>query len=473
MDTSIQRMFRKLTMQPQIFTKSKLRYCKEMTYICLTISMPILAVVTYANFAAGSSMPGSFNSETGVNDHISESNNDSLPRTIMLDPDSLARTKQIFIKQNDSNVNEFLKKIIVEADSILSEKPTSVMEKNQTAPSDNKHDFYSLAAYEWPNPDTPDGLPYVSRDGKVNPEIYTISDRTNLNKMIQRVKTLAIANYFTDNSTYSAKAQELLRVWFLDKDTHMNPNLDYAEIEKGKGRLNPSGIMEGVDLPELTDAIGLLQLSPNWSKEVQVGMNEWFNNYLDWLLSSHSGKIEGKRMNNHGTYYNIQVSWIALYLNKTDFTKQLLGSMMQDISSAPYEDVSKLIVARINPDGSQPFELERATSLHYSMYNLLGLFQLASIGDRLGIDLWNYEVHGAGLKKALDFTLPYALDKIPWPYKQIQPTEKAELAKLSCQAIQHYRGNPLYAEAYRSVDTGELTPDINYVICDRLLKNAS
>ena len=178
-------------------------------------------------------------------------------------------------------------------------------------------------------------------------------------------------------------------------------------------------------------------------------------------------------MNNHGTYYNIQVAWIALYLNKTDFTKQLLGSMTQDISSAPYEDISKLIVARINPDGSQPFELERTTSLHYSMYNLLGLFQLASIGDRLGIDLWNYEVHGAGLKKALDFILPYALDKIPWPYKQIQPTVKAELAKLSCQAMQHYQGNPLYAEAYRSVDTGELTPDINYVICDRLLKNAS
>ena len=163
------------------------------------------------------------------------------------------------MRKNDSTTNEFLESVIAKANSFLPEKPRSVVEKPQLPPSGNNHDFYSLAAYEWPNPDTPNGLPYVSRDGKVNPEIYTISDRTNLNQMIQRVKILAIANYFTDNSTYSLKAQELLQVWFLDKDTYMNPNLNYAEIEKGKGRLNPSGIMEGVDLPELTDAIGLLR----------------------------------------------------------------------------------------------------------------------------------------------------------------------------------------------------------------------
>ena len=437
------------------------------------ISIAILMPMINEYITTAWSVPISFDGESVVNSRDSESDLDPLSRTVMLDPDSLVRMKEIFKEQNDSYVNEFVHDMVLEANSILSEKPTSVMEKNQTAPSGNKHDFYSLAFYEWPNPDTPDGLPYVSRDGKVNPEVYTISDRTNLNKMIERVKTLTIANYFTDNSTYSLKAKELLQVWFLDKETHMNPNLDYAEIEKGKGRLNPSGIMEGVDLPELTDAIRLLELSPEWSKEVSTGMEEWFNDYFNWLLSSHSGKFEGKRMNNHGTYYNVQVAWIGLFLNKTDFTKDLLESMMQDISSAPYEDISKLIVVRINPDGSQPFELERTTSLHYSMYNLLGLFQLAKIGNKIGIDMWNYEVRGAGLKKALDFILPYALDKSTWPYQQIQPLIKAELAKLSCQAIQNYPENPLYSEAFRSVDTGELTPDINYVICDRLVKNAS
>lgn len=202
-------------------------------------------------------------------------------------------------------------------------------------------------------------------------------------------------------------------------------------------------------------------------------MEEWFSKYLDWLLTSDSGKAEGNRMNNHGTYYNVQVGWIALYLNKTDFTKRHLESMMQDISSAPFEDVPKLIAVRINPDGSQPFELKRATSLHYSIYNLIGLFRLAQLGDMVGVDLWNYEIHGAGLKKALDFVLPYALDKSPWPFKQIGPTYAEELAKLSCQAIQNFPGDPLYAEAYESVDRAKLKVDLDYLLCDNMVKNES
>ena len=391
-----------------------------------------------------------------------------LPRTILEDPTALAKMKDL-VRKNDSTMKDYLGTVINQSNSFLIEKSTSVMEKAQIPPSGNKHDFYSLAAYEWPNPDTHNGLPYVSRDGKVNPEIYTILDRTYLNDMIYRVKTLAIAYYFTDNTTYSSKAQELLRVWFLDKNTYMNPNLDYAEIEKGKGRLNPSGIMEGYKLPQLTDAIALLELSPKWSKEVQLGMQEWFGKYLDWLLNSHSGTIEGKRMNNHGTYYYMQVASIALYLNKTEFTKEILTSMTQNISSAPYEDFSKLIAIKINPDGSQPFELKRSASLHYSVYNLLGLFQLANLGDTISIDLWNYEAQGAGLKKALDFILPYELEKKPWP-KGTQPIYEEELGQLSCQAILHYDGNPLYTEAYKSVDTAGLKIDLNYPLCDILVK---
>ena len=398
--------------------------------------------------------------------------NEILPHTIMQDPHAIAKMKEL-IRNNDTTMKDFLKNVVAQANIFLTEKPNSIMEKPQLPPSGNKHDFYSLAAYEWPNPDTPNGLPYVSRDGKVNPEIYTILDKTNLDDMIYKVKALAIASYITDNTTYSSKAQELLRVWFLDKDTFMNPNLEYAEIEKGKGRLNPSGIMEGVDLPQLTDAIGLLQVSQNWSREIQLGMEEWFSNYLDWLLSSDLGETEGKRMNNHGTYYNVQVGWIALYLNKTDFTKELLESMVQDINLAPFEDVPKLVAVRINPDGSQPFEMERTSSLHYSVFNLIGLFQLAQIGHTVGVDLLNYETHGAGLKKALDFLLPYAFDKLPWPYSQIKPTIKEDLARLSCQGVQHYPGDPSYIEAYEPIDKTKFRIDINYAICDKLVKNAS
>ncbi len=72
--------------------------------------------------------------------------------------------------------------------------------------------------------------------------------------------------------------------------------------------------------------------------------------------------------------------------------------------------IQKQIAATIQPDGRQPFELMRSNSLDYSMFNLLGLFKLAIIGQRLGMDLWHYKTsQGAGLQMALDYLLPYAL----------------------------------------------------------------
>lgn len=34
------------------------------------------------------------------------------------------------------------------------------------------HDYYSNGDYWWPNPDTPDGLPYIQRDGQTNPDNF-------------------------------------------------------------------------------------------------------------------------------------------------------------------------------------------------------------------------------------------------------------------------------------------------------------
>lgn len=37
-------------------------------------------------------------------------------------------------------------------------------------PSGNIHDYASVSRYRWANPDTPDGLPWVRRDGELNPD---------------------------------------------------------------------------------------------------------------------------------------------------------------------------------------------------------------------------------------------------------------------------------------------------------------
>jgi hypothetical protein len=396
------------------------------------------------------------------------SDQEKLPRTIILDPHTLIDIKQAAIRHDDSIMQEFLKKLLGEANSFLSKKPTSVINKTQLPPSGNKHDFYSLAPYKWPNPNTPDGLPYVTRDGKINPEVYTVPDKNNMDDMVRNVKILALAYYFMNDPRYALKAEELLHVWFIDKDTYMNPNLRYAETVRGKNDLNPSGIMEGRPLTELTDAIQLLQHSLN--EEVQQGMKLWFTSYLDWLLNSDSGKKEGQKANNPGTYYLVQVSSISLFVNKTGLTREILGATMQEPNSAPIDDVSKLIAEKIQPDGRQPFEINRTNSLDYHMVNLLGLFQLASIGEHVGLDLWNYEFRGGGIRKGLDFILPYALNKQPWPYQQIVPIRKTTVAELSCQGMIHYQNNELYIEAFKSINKDELDVDVYYPICSKMLR---
>jgi Alginate lyase len=51
------------------------------------------------------------------------------------------------------------------------------------------------------------------------------------------------------------------------------------------------------------------------------------------------------------------------------------------------------------------------------LFNLQGLFKLASIGQHVGIDLWDYKtLQGEGrgtseLQTALDYLIPYALSK--------------------------------------------------------------
>ena len=67
--------------------------------------------------------------------------------------------------------SEATKYLIREADKNLTSNIITVMDKPMTPPSGDKHDYMSMGRYWWPNPATADGLPYIRKDGVVNPEI--------------------------------------------------------------------------------------------------------------------------------------------------------------------------------------------------------------------------------------------------------------------------------------------------------------
>jgi len=82
-------------------------------------------------------------------------------------------------------------------------------------------------------------------------------------------------------------------------------------------------------------------------------------------------------------------------------------------------------------DGSQPHELARTRSFSYSCYNLTAFFDLATLAESIGIDLWNWQSEdGANLQKAIEFLAPYAGPENPWILPQIIVDDRSQLLVL-------------------------------------------
>ena len=303
-----------------------------------------------------------------------------------------------------------------DADKALAIAPMSVMDKMVVPPSGDKHDYLSQAPYWWPDPSKPDGKPYVRRDGERNPEISRITDRDNLGRLGDAVTTLALAYACTGREAYAAHAARLVRTWFLDPATRMNPHLQYGQYIPGINEGRGIGIIETRNLPELLDGVLLIAGTPAWTRADEDGLQAWMRAYLTWLRESPHGREEAKNGNNHETWYDVQVAGLALYTGQVDVARRTL------------EGARARIAAQIEPDGRQPRELERTRSWHYSEFNLAAFMDLATLGARAGVDLWGYRTaDGRSIRRALDFIVPFAAGEQKWTYDQITPFRAAQM----------------------------------------------
>jgi hypothetical protein len=345
-------------------------------------------------------------------------------------------------QRGDPEVRSAIAALEEDARKGLTFGPVSVMDKAITPPSGDKHDYMSQAPYWWPDPSKPNGLPYIRKDGERNPEINKITDHDNLGRLASTVATLGLAYHLTRRDDYANHAARLLRVWFLDPATRMNPHLRFGQgipgINDGRG----IGIIETRGLPDMLDGTMLLQGSPAWTDADTTALQAWMRAYVTWLVESPYGKEESRNGNNHETWYDVQVASLAIY------------SSQSALARATLQGARDRIRRQIEPDGRQPRELERTRSWDYSIFNLRAFFDLATLSERANLDLWNYRTpDGRSLRKAFDYLVPFGSGERKWPHAQITPFRSSELHPLLRRAAAAWK-EPKYAELAKKVGGG-------------------
>lgn len=303
------------------------------------------------------------------------------------------------------------------ADAAMTRGPWSVMDKHTLPPSGNRHDYWHPAPYYWPA--LIPGMPYVRRDGCRVPgtELYDERsndyDRTRLQRLFDDTFVLALGWKHLGDEHYAGHAATLIRTWFLEPDTRMNPHLEYAQVRWGhKGNKGAcSGIIEMKDLYYFLDGVRFVAASGKLSRAEQDGLMDWLGQYLHWLRSSPQGVEERATFNNHGTCYDLQVASIAAFLGDTRCVRETL------------RDSRSRILQQFDAEGRQPEEMKRSNTAHYCCFNLQAWVHMAGLAETCGEDLWSFEGRdGRGIKRAMHGLLSRMNGN--WPHPQAGVFEK-------------------------------------------------
>ena len=343
----------------------------------------------------------------------------------------------------DAAYSQAFRNLVSLADDDLLLKPPTVMTKEYSPASGSKHDYVSLARYAWPDETQPNGLPYVMRDGVSNPELKKF-DRNKLSAMANAVYRLSLAYYFSGEEKYAQKATELIRVWFIDKKTKVNPNLRFAQHIPGKADGRCYGVIDAYSYVKMLDGVQLLEKSKSFTQKDSKLLKAWFSQLLKWLLTHPQAIEESYQKNNHATAYDVQVAAYALYTGN----KKVFSDIIDNFPKCR-------IATQIMPDGKQPYELRRTLAFGYSQYNLTHIIDLMLMIKHQGVDFRQYCVSGEhSFFKAMDFLAPYMGKSVSdWPYQQISGWEdkQQEMAKDFYRTYLLDESRKDYFQIYRNV----------------------
>lgn len=293
------------------------------------------------------------------------------------------------------------------AEAALSRGPYSVTDKPNPIPSATANDYASIGPYWWPDPNEDDGLPYVRRDGEVNPERDGPEfDKTRLRDLSEDLKALALGYHANGDERFAVHAAELVRTWFIVPDTAMLPRFEFAQGIPGRVNGRGEGIIEASHLSTIVEALGLLSPSAAIPSSDHRAVREWYTQFVVWMATSEIGETEMQKHNNHSVFYDFYLAHFALYAGAEGAARNVVKAFPEYRLGVQMDRQGRFIE-----------ELRRTRSWHYSHYVVDGAARLSTIGECVGLDLWSARLaDGRGMHSAIAFLDRYAAEPETWPF---------------------------------------------------------
>lgn len=289
------------------------------------------------------------------------------------------------------------------------------MNKTVLPPSGDKHNYLSWAPYSWPNctgignttelppEEVWTKCPYYTRDGVFNPDRLLVNDTGHFSALSDAVLYNAIAWVLEGqpSSKYSQTVAWFLHTWFINPDTKMKPNLNFAQLARGpNGQVGQhTGVLDLKSFAKIVSGILILRkgVSPDWTTELDNEMVAWANEYIPWLETNKIALGEATATNNHGSFYYNQLASLKLLVNDK------AGAL--NVTETYF---SKQYLSQIEASGEQPLEAARTRPYHYRAYNLAAMItnaRIAVYADPSATPFNKTTSSGANIKTALDFTM--------------------------------------------------------------------
>jgi hypothetical protein len=418
--------------------------------------------------------------------------------------------------------------LLKHAQVALTAGPFAVTDKSVPPPSGSKHDYWSVASYFWPcnvacnhtlwtdcsrwcmppmavrdrkcvpmaiKCDNNTGLPWASHDGYPRDADqsgrYLKGDRPRADGVTLNTATLVLAWWFSSSgsgsqrgesgsqrgeggSQYLERAALLLRTFFLDPSTRMNPNMKFAQGVPGRFDGGVGGTVDFGRLWMLLDAVRLMETdsSPSspWTQQDRAGMRDWLAELLDWWMGSPDGRQARNITNNIGNAYDVQAMAMATFLGNASAAASLVN-----------HDVRRRVDEQIAGSGALPKEDARSNSFGYHVGNLIQFLNVAAaVNSSVEVVRAAHNVplspaaanvghyispKGGSIQGALNWLAPFCKDNATtWPFRMTNNSGeelKSELPR--CRLVYNWAGLVYGTERYAAVAATAATAADGYL----------